>query len=699
MTNRTAARIAWGCLAVFGGLAIVGLWLVVLNGAPENFLQQAFFVVVFVSIMFVGILIVSRQPSNLIGWIFINAAALASVGFVAGEYALYTLKTSPGSLPGGEWAAWLGNIVWIPALFPLISFVPILFPDGRPSSRRWRIVAWAALVVLALGTLTTAFMPGKIDDPRYDVTNPLGIESAKSILNAITGWLFIFLAIVAVAGLVGLLLRYRRASGDDRQRYKWFVYGVAVFIVGFFLQTILADALNVDSALANAIFDLALLGVPIGTGFAILRHQLFDVDVVINRTIVVGALAAFVTVVYVGLVVGLGALLLGSEAGAGSLLTILAAVVIAVAFQPVRAWAQRLANRLVFGKRATPYEVLSDFSDRLGGGGVDQERLLPEIARTVGQGIGATSAFVWLKVGPELQGAGSWPEQAEAPPPLALSNGEVPPVPGADGVYPVRHEGELLGALSFTKPRGERVTRNEDRLVGDLAAQAGLVLRNVRLTRELRANLEELRASRQRIVSAQDAARRRLERNIHDGAQQQLVALNVKLGLARTIAGRDAEKTEALLGDLQQDTQEALENLRDLARGIYPPLLADQGLAAALVAQARKAPIPVSVETDGVGRYPQEVEAAAYFCALEAVQNAGKYGGGGGATITLGFEDGALLLRVADRGPGFDTATVKPGSGLTNMRDRLEALGGTLEIVSAPGSGTVVVGRVPVDSA
>jgi signal transduction histidine kinase len=238
-------------------------------------------------------------------------------------------------------------------------------------------------------------------------------------------------------------------------------------------------------------------------------------------------------------------------------------------------------------------------------------------------------------------------------------------------------------------PANEPLTPAGENLIGDLASQAGLVLRNVRL-------IEELRASRQRLVAAQDEERRRLERNLHDGAQQELVALAVQLGMAQRLAEKESPTVSELLGQLQIQSTEALDNLRDLARGIYPPLLADQGLAAALVAQARKAPIPVTVETDGVGRYPQDVEAAAYFCALEAVQNAGKYGGGAPAKITLAVDDGALVLRVADDGPGFDPMTVRPGSGLTNMRDRLEALGGTLEVVSAPGSGTVVVGRVPV---
>jgi signal transduction histidine kinase len=224
------------------------------------------------------------------------------------------------------------------------------------------------------------------------------------------------------------------------------------------------------------------------------------------------------------------------------------------------------------------------------------------------------------------------------------------------------------------------------------------VLSNVRLTEELRANLEELRASRQRIVTAQDSRAKALERNLHDGAQQQLVALTVKLRLAETLAQRDPARVAPMLIDLKAEAQEALDNLRDLARGIYPPLLADKGLAAALEAQARKSPLPVSVDPDGVGRYPQEVEAAAYFCVLEALQNAAKYAGTATATVTLNEENGDLVFRVSDDGEGFDMASTPAGSGLQNMADRVEALGGILTVESAPGRGTTVTGAIPVTS-
>ncbi|MGH2766452.1 MAG: histidine kinase, partial [Actinomycetota bacterium] len=265
-----------------------------------------------------------------------------------------------------------------------------------------------------------------------------------------------------------------------------------------------------------------------------------------------------------------------------------------------------------------------------------------------------------------------------------------PSIPGMDRTVPVTHQGEVLGAIAVAMPRSESLAPTGEKLLGDLASQAGLVLRNVRL-------IEELRASRQRLVAAQDEERRRLERNIHDGAQQQLVALSVKLRLAETLADRDPSKARALIEEVRGGTQEALDDLRDLARGIYPPLLADQGLAAALEAQARKAAMPVEVESDGVGRYPQEAEAAAYFCVLEALQNVAKYAEASRVTLRLRAEDGNLVFAVEDDGRGFDPATTPHGAGLQNMADRLEALDGSVEVRSTPGQGTTVTGRIPVE--
>jgi len=309
----------------------------------------------------------------------------------------------------------------------------------------------------------------------------------------------------------------------------------------------------------------------------------------------------------------------------------------------------------------------------------------------LGEGAGAEVARVWLRSGRELRQAAAWPEDATSIPAVPTApEGELS-VQGETAVD-VRDRGELLGALSVRMPAADPMNPTKEKLVRDLAAQAGLVLRNVRL-------VEDLRASRQRLVSAQDEERRRLERNIHDGAQQQLVALAVKARLARQLTERDPAKTAEMLVQIEAETQTALEDLRDLARGIYPPLLADRGLVAALEAQSRKAAVPVSVEADAVGRYSVDVEATVYFCALEALQNVAKYADADRTVIHLSQSNGSLSFEVIDEGRGFDPDAVATGSGLQGMADRLAAVGGSLEIRSAPGRGTTVAGRVPVTAA
>jgi signal transduction histidine kinase len=389
----------------------------------------------------------------------------------------------------------------------------------------------------------------------------------------------------------------------------------------------------------------------------------------------------FITAVYAGLVVGVGTLAGGRDS---PLVAALAAAVVAVAFQPARQRAGRLANRVVYGRRATPYQVLSDFAQRIGGTYASGD-VLPQMAQIVAAGTGAERVVVWLRVDDELRAEAASDGSPDAAP-LPVGGGAMPLVPGADLSVPVEHQGELLGAIAVQMPKDEPLRPTGEQLVADVALQAGLVLSNAGL-------IEDLRASRQRLVTAQDEARRRLERNIHDGAQQDLVALTIKLKLAAATV--DDDPARQMLGELQTDAAGALQNLRDLARGIYPPLLADLGLAAALTAQAAKSLVPVTVEADGIGRFGQDTEAAVYFCCLEALQNIAKYAKASSAQICLQAQNGTLRFTVSDDGTGYDTSHTPMGSGLRNMADRLAALGGRLDVRSAPGRGTTITGYLP----
>ena len=415
---------------------------------------------------------------------------------------------------------------------------------------------------------------------------------------------------------------------------------------------------------------------------------------ILDKRVLFVVLLVVLTALYISVAVGVGTLI-GFTDERNLLPAIWATAIVAVLFQPIRVRLQRFADRFIYGERATPYEVLAHFADRVAGTYATED-VLPKMAGALQEGTGASRAEVWLRSGDRLRLAASSPIDGGADhPPVALSDGNsLPDFAGVDRAIEIQHQGELLGALTLTKPPGESLRAVEDELLQDLASQAGLVMRNVGLNQEVLARVEELKASRQRLVAAQDEARRRLERNLHDGAQQHLVALKVQLSLVERVA--DSDKVKGMLRKVASDADEALEALRDLARGIYPPLLADQGLAPALEAQARKAPIAVDVHAENVSRHSEDEEAAVYFCCLEALQNAVKHAQATRAEIELTEKHDVLTFCVSDNGRGFVLATTPQGDGLLNMADRLEAMGGTLEVRSSREDGTSVTGHLPL---
>jgi signal transduction histidine kinase len=424
------------------------------------------------------------------------------------------------------------------------------------------------------------------------------------------------------------------------------------------------------------------------------RH--LDRDVVASRAVVALGLAVFLGSVYAASL-GLGKAVTGEFPN--TLFSAAATTIVAVTFRRAILLVQRLANRVVHGERATPYEVLSQFSEQVAGT-VATEDVPARMAWMIARGTGAASSVVWLRVGGELIPAASWPDGARRGP-VPLNGEEMPLFDTWTRAAPIRHQGELLGALTVRR-RDATLTPTEDKLLEDVASQAGIVLRNVRLTAELTARVDEvsrqasaLRASRRRIVAAADGERRRIERNIHDGAQQYLVALAVKARMARTAAERDPSRVSKAIDELRHLTEGTLATLRELTQGIYPPALASQGLGPALQTHAGTAGVAARIRAQRLGRYEPAVEAAVYFSCLEAVQNASKHAAEASIEVRVTEEDGTLMFEVADDGPGFDPDTMPRGTGLQGMTDRLAAVGGSLEVLSSP-AGTTVRGTVPI---
>ena len=425
------------------------------------------------------------------------------------------------------------------------------------------------------------------------------------------------------------------------------------------------------------------------------------------RLLVLAGLVGFVVGTYVVIVLG-GGLFIGETDSPSLTLSVIATAVVALGFEPVQTRLEHLSVRVARGGRPSPYDVLSRFSENVTSGYTTDELPL-RMSLLLAQGTGADWAQVWLTVQDRLTLAATWPLGADAPadPPDPQPDARDRTGPGRRAL-PVRHAGQLLAVLRLQERADMPLTAVEERLVAGLAAQAGLVLRLVALRAELAARHEdlvtraaELKASRERLIETQETERRRLERDIHDGAQQHLVALAVNLRVAETVAGRSPERAAALLAAQATAAQEAIETLTQLSRGIYPRLLADAGVTPALRSAVATSPVPVTVETDGVDRMPDPVEAALYFSAMEAVQNAAKHAGAAAVAVRVSAVDGRWRLTVTDDGAGFDAERaeeVRSGAGLANMRDRLDAVGGSLTVASRPGGGTTVTAEVPVVS-
>jgi len=645
-----------------------------------------------------GWLIVSRQPRNLAGWLFCIGAAATAVAGLATAYTIYGVRLASNPLPGQGPVAVVADYSFL--LVALIPLLVLLFPDGHPPSARWRRAVWVLLAGIGVAATAYALTPGPLNDfVEYGIlyANPFGFGAFAEGRpgNALVSVGALMIIGASLATVIAVWQRFRRARGEERQQMRWLVAVATVAgagIAGILLLFPLVGVLGLDQGgFGNVIFSIlfvpALLaifvGIPAAYLVAIFKHGLWDLDVVIKK-----ALVAFVlTLLVVG--VGLATIgIFGRPALSGdNRLGVAIAAIAGLLLWPLAIVGRRIAQRVVYGKRAAPYQVLTEFSERVGET-YGTEDVLPRMARILGEGTGATGARVWLLVGVELRAETGWPSDLPARGSLSLRGEGLPEVDG-ETIVEVRDRGELLGALSVAMPASDPMNPSKERLVRDLAAQAGLVLRNVRL-------IQDLRASRQRLVAAQDEERRKLERDLHDGAQQQLVALAVQLKLARTMLDRDPPSVGGMLDTLQTSAADALVGLRDLARGIYPQLLADRGLAAALEAQATKSAIPTTVRGEGVERYPREVEAAVYFTCLEALNNVAKYAEASRATVSLAQTNGTLAFTVTDDGVGFDPAEVEHGTGLQGMVDRLEAIGGDVRVRSTPGEGTTILGRVPV---
>ena len=483
MAARAVERLSWVVvpLALLGyGLYLaLGLSGPVVNGLADFSLDDAVWVLGQAAFAIVGSVVASRRPELPIGWLFCAAGLCGLVAGIAARASVHALADTSGSTDGGT-AAWLSAAFSYPNI-ALIVLGALLFPSGRPPSRGWWAVAWALGVGGALAAIGMALLwPARgielLDASPGSARAPLG--------TTLTNVALLIQAGCAAATVIALLVRLRRARGVERQQLKWLIYAgsLAVFGLVLFLPRELGFGSSSLLDLAGAALTaFGGLGIPVAVGVAILRYRLYDIDLLITRTVVYGLLTALVTAVYLTIVVGVGTLV-GSRGNQDLFLSIVATAVIAVAFQPARERSRRLANRLVYGERASPYEVLSEFSRGMAGASTDDSLL--HMARLVVEATGADQATVWLRLGEQLQPQAGWPPTGVSParharrPPLG---GSTVDIQAGSRSFPVEHGKELLGALTVTASPREPLTPSSEKLITDLAAQTGLGLRFQRM--------------------------------------------------------------------------------------------------------------------------------------------------------------------------------------------------------------------------
>jgi signal transduction histidine kinase len=615
----------------------------------------------------VGLLVAVRRPGHPIGWLLLaNAVLLASLGF-AQAYAAYALLEQPGALPGPEWAVLWDQSAW-PLLFAVLIAIAFVFPDGRLPSPRWRRVAFAAAAAFAAFLVLSFFDPEPFESPYEHVGRPLpGLPEVLGVL-----WPLALLGMLAslFAGAQAVRVRFRRARGIERLQLRWLAY--TAVLVPATLLVCLAGALVTDGVeekdVFNALFFFMLGAIPTSVGVAVLRYRLYDIDRVINRTLVYGVLTLLLAAAYAATT-----LLLGTALGSGSAWpTAVATLLVAVAFRPLRGRVQDAVDRRFSRARYDARRRIVGFLDDLRAGRVAPEAVEPLLRDVV--------------FDPRLELRFFLPE-SELYVDAHGRPGDDQPEDGRVQT-PITRAGLPLGMVLHSP-----VDENRPGLLEEVIEASGLAIEIARLRVELRRQLDEVEASRARIVSAGYEERRRLERDLHDGAQQRLISIGLALRHAQHELGVSPERAGASIDGAVSEIDVAIGELQELARGVRPAQL-DAGLTPALRELAARAPLPVQVRANGE-RFPQEIEAAAYFIASEGLTNAVKHSEARQVTLSAERLNGKLAITVSDDGIGG--ASPSGGSGLRGLADRAAAHGGSLAIESERDRGTVLTAELPCE--
>jgi len=649
---------------------------------PSIGLAQLLVFLPFLVFPVVGALIACRHPGNPIGWICLVVGILWMFVTMSSFYAYLGLVAMPGSVPFPAEIGSLAASLWVPAVGLLGIYLPLLFPDGRLPSGRWRLLAWLSGVVILVVSVAVIIEPGPMAD-FGGAPNPFGL---KGRLPLMLGYVIVLLPLCMLTSAFSLILRFRRSGGEVRQQIKWIAFAASVVGLLYLVTLFSTYVFTPDSSwfagqlpwigfLQNAVL-LSYAGVPVAIGFAVLKYRLYDLDFVINRALVYGALTASVVAIYVLIVGYLGALF---RTGGNLFVSLVATGLVAVLFQPLRERLQRGVNRLMHGERDDPYAVVSRLGQRLEATH-SPDAVLNTITQTVREALKLSYVAVAL-------------ENAGDAPAVAASAGKPVDEPLR---LPLTYQNEPVGELLIgSRSPGEGFSAADRRLLDALARQAGIAAHAVRLT-------ADLQRSRERLVTAREEERRRLRRDLHDGLGAQLAGLNIQAGILRRSIRRDPAAAEELTAELKTELQSAIADIRRLVYDLRPPALDDLGLVTALRQLAERygaenKDLRVTVEASeeaGLPPLPAAVEVAVYRVAQEALTNVVRHAEAKTCVVRLATEDGANL-EVVDDGVGIPSQRTA-GVGLSSMQERAAELGGVCIVEPVSEGGTRVVLCLPL---
>jgi signal transduction histidine kinase len=685
---RAPRWLAWLLWTTAVAQVVLGLTLAVLSRLSfERYLAEYVIAETAATLAFatVGVLIATRRPEHRIGWFFCAAGVSMGLTTWTGQYARYALVTQPGSLPGADVVAWLAFWTWIPAAALTVVFLPLFFSTGRLPSNRWNPALWAGIAGTGTLAAALALSPGPLDASLPEVVNPFPLKRALVLLNSLTALGTVLMLAGLASAVAAQVARFRRGSEEEREQLKWFAYATAL-LVSAFLAPIALDPAGFDdpdsgsTLLSGTLLAVAFPLLPIATGVAVLQYRLYDIEGIINRTLVYGALTGCVVGVYVFVVGYLGVLF---QAGDNLLVSLVATGMVAAMFAPLRDVLQRGVNRLMYGDRDEPYRAISLLGERLEAA-LAPDAVLPSIVATVREALKLPYVAVAL---PDEDSGG------EGRFAVTALSGEPPPDPLR---LPLSYQGETIGELLIGyRAVGEHFSAADRRLLDDLAHHAGVAVHGVRV-------MADLQRSRERLILAREEERRRIRRDLHDELAPMLAALGLTAATVGELIARDPARAAAVNAKLQAALRTTVADVRRLVYDLRPSALDELGLVAALRERAEQysggaqTSLRVTVEAPAaLSALPAAVEVAAYRIIQEALANVVRHASACTCAVRLVLLDGNLHINVVDDGVGLPPLP-RVGIGLRSMQERAAEIGGACTVEPATPTGTRVSACLPL---